>query len=161
MVLNLITYASLLHKQASILSTHELILNEPEKYFTVNIVDYHDIARLGREDFSVLFIATGGVERLVIQQFESLPRPAILLADGMQNSLAAALEISAWLRGRGMRSEILHGELTEIIRRIFVLYSNFKAQRALHGSRIGVIGTPAPWWWRATWTTCCPSGGGE
>ena len=61
------------------------------------------------------------MERLVIQHFEALPRPAIILADGMQNSLAAALEISSWLRSRGMKSEILHGELSEIIKRIFVL----------------------------------------
>ena len=114
MVLNLITFASLLHKQASILGSHELILNELEKYFTVNIVEYQNINKLTKDDFSLLFIATGGVERLVIQHFESLPRPAILLADGMQNSLAAALEISSWLRGRGMKSEILHGELPEI-----------------------------------------------
>ena len=63
----------------------------------------------------------------------------------MQNSLAAALEISSWLRGRGMKSEILHGELPEIIKRIFVLHSNFKAQQALSGSRIGVIGSPSSW----------------
>ena len=104
MVLNLITFASLLHKQASILGSHELILNELEKYFTVNIVEYQNINKLTKDDFSLLFIATGGVERLVIQHFESLPRPAILLADGMQNSLAAALEISSWLRGRGVKS---------------------------------------------------------
>ena len=145
MVLNLITFASLLHKQASILASHELILNELEKYFTVNIVEYQNINKLTKDDFSLLFIATGGVERLVIQHFESLPRPAILLADGMQNSLAAALEISSWLRGRGMKSEILHGELPEIIKRIFVLHSNFKAQQALFGSRIGVIGSPSSW----------------
>ena len=82
MVLNLITFASLLHKQASILGSHELILNELEKYFTVNIVEYQNINKLTKDDFSLLFIATGGVERLVIQHFESLPRPAILLADG-------------------------------------------------------------------------------
>ena len=145
MVLNLITFASLLHKQASILGSHELILKELEKYFTVNIVEYQNINKLTKDDFSLLFIATGGVERLVIQHFESLPRPAILLADGMQNSLAAALEISSWLRGRGMKSEILHGELPEIIKRIFVLHSNFKAQQALFGSRIGVIGSPSSW----------------
>ena len=85
------------------------------------------------------------MERLVIQHFESLPRPAILLADGMQNSLAAALEISSWLRGRGMKSEILHGELPETIKRIFVLHSNFMAQRSLFGMRIGVMGTPSSW----------------
>lgn len=145
MIINLITFASILHKQTSVRHSHEVILTELEKYFTVNIIDYRNINKLTPNDFSILFIATGGVERLVIQHFESLPRPAILLADGMQNSLAAALEISAWLRGRGMKSEILHGELPEIIKRIFVLHSNFKAQRNLFGTRIGVIGTPSSW----------------
>ena len=145
MVINLITFASPLHKQASVRSSHEIILTELEKYFTVNFIDYQDINKLTPDDFSILFIATGGVERLVIQHFESLPRPAVILADGMQNSLAAALEISSWLRGRGMKSEILHGELSEIIKRIFVLHSNFMAQRSLFGMRIGVIGAPSGW----------------
>ena len=121
MVINLITFASLLHKQASVRSSHETILAELEKYFTVHLVDYQQMGRLTPDDFSILFIATGGVERLVIQHFEQLPRPAILLADGMQNSLASALEISSWLRARGMKSEILHGELTEISKRLFVM----------------------------------------
>ena len=145
MVINLIAFASILHKQATVRNSHEVILTELEKYFTVNIIDYQHIDKLSSDDFSIIFIATGGVERSVIQHFESLPRPAILLADGMQNSLAAALEISSWLRGRGMRSEILHGELSEIIKRIFVLHSNFMAQRTLFGTRIGVIGTPSSW----------------
>lgn len=145
MIINLITFASLLHKQASVRSSHEVILTELEKYFTVRFIDYKEIDKLPPDEFSMLFIATGGVERLVIQHFESLPRPAILLADGMQNSLAAALEISSWLRARGMKSEILHGELTETIKRIFVLHSNFKAQRTLSGMRIGVMGTPSNW----------------
>lgn len=145
MVINLIAFASILHKQAAVRNSHEVILTELEKYFTVNIIDYQHIDKLSSDDFSIIFIATGGVERSVIQHFESLPRPAILLADGMQNSLAAALEISSWLRGRGMRSEILHGELSEIIKRLFVLHSNFTAQRTLSGTRIGVIGTPSSW----------------
>lgn len=145
MVINLITFASLLHKQASVRSSHEIVLAELEKYFTVRFVDYQQMNSLTPDDFSILFIATGGVERLVIQHFEQLPRPTILLADGMQNSLAAALEISSWLRTRGMRSEILHGELTEIIKRLLVMYNNFKSQRKLNGSRIGVIGTPSSW----------------
>lgn len=145
MVINLITFASLLHKQASVRASHEVILTELEKYFTINFIDYQDLDKLSSDDFSILFIATGGVERLVIQHFESLPRPAIMLADGMQNSLAAALEISSWLRARGMKSEILHGELSEIVKRIFVLHSNFTAQRSLFGMRIGVMGIPSNW----------------
>ena len=82
---------------------------------------------------------------MVIQQFEHLPRPAIILADGMQNSLAASMEIATWLRRRGMRFEILHGEVPSIIKRIRILVNNFKTQRSLYGKRIGVIGSPAPW----------------
>ena len=143
--INLITFASHLHKQSTIYSSHEVILTELEKYFTLNFVDHTEMDRLAPDDFSLVFIASGGVERMVIQRFEQLPRPTVMLADGMQNSLAAALEISSWLRRRGMKSEILHGELNEVVKRIFVLYNNFKAQRRLSGSRIGVIGSPAPW----------------
>ena len=125
MTINLIAFASLLHKQASIRNSHEAVLSELEKYFTVKFIDHQDIDKLGSNDFKIIFIATGGVERLVIQHFESLPRPAIILADGMQNSLAAALEVSSWLRNRGMKSEILHGELPSIVARVHILYNNF------------------------------------
>lgn len=145
MIINLITFASLLHKQASIRNSHEAVLSELEKYFTVKFINHQDIDKLTSDDFKIIFIATGGVEKLVIQHFESLPRPAVILADGMQNSLAAALEISSWLRYRGMKSEILHGELTSIIKRVQILYNNFQAQRSLSGLRIGVIGTPSSW----------------
>ena len=145
MVINLITFASNLQKKAIVNSSHEVLLTELEKYFTVNIVPYQDMEKIGRDEFSLLFIATGGVERLVSQFFSVLPRPVVLLADGAQNSLAAALEISAWLRARGVKSEILHGDLVEIVKRVFVLYNNFKAQRRLSGSRIGVMGAPASW----------------
>lgn len=145
MTIHLITFASQLHKQAAIRSSHEAVLNELEKVYTLNIVDYTEIGTLKESDFKILFIATGGVEKLVMQHFEELPRPAILLADGMQNSLAASLEIAAWLRSRGMKSEILHGDFNGIIQRIETLYSNFKAQHRIVGKRIGVIGTPASW----------------
>lgn len=145
MVINLITFASPLHPETTIRGCHEIILAELEKYFTVRLVRPDGLSTLKPDDFSLVFIATGGVERMVIQHFEQLPRPVLLLADGMQNSLAAALEVSAWLRARGIKCEILHGELTQVVKRIFVLQANFTAQRRLAGSRIGVIGTPASW----------------
>lgn len=145
MIINLITFASLLPKQQSVRHSHEALLSELEKYFTVKFIDYRDIDKLGSDDFKIIFLCTGGVEKQVIQHFELLPRPAIILADGMQNSLASALEISSWLRNRGMKSEILHGEFPSIIQRIHILYSNFQARRSLFGVRIGVIGTPSSW----------------
>lgn len=145
MTIHLITFASALLKQQSVLSSHEVVLNELEKYFTVRIVDPDHIRLLMPSDFAIVFIASGGVERTVISRFEQLPRPTVILADGMQNSLAAALEVHSWLRNRGMQSEILHGNLRGIIKRLLVLHQNFKAANALRGTRIGVIGTPSPW----------------
>ena len=145
MTIHLITFASALLKQQSVLSSHEIILNELEKYFTVRIIDPDHIRLLMPSDFAIVFIASGGVERMVISRFEQLPRPTVILADGMQNSLASALEVHSWLRSRGMQSEILHGNLTGIIKRLLVLHQNFKAANALRGTRIGVIGTPSPW----------------
>lgn len=60
-----------------------------------------------------------------------------------------------------MKSEILHGELSEIIKRIFVLHSNFMAQRSLFGMRIGVIGAPSGWLLPATWIIACQAALGE
>lgn len=145
MIIQLITFASHLQGQNSLRASHEVILAEIEKYFTIHVIDYRQIDQLSPDRFAVLFLATGGVERLVIQHFEQLPHPTILLADGMQNSLASALEVAAWLRARGMKNEILHGDLQEIIRRLFVLYNNFVTQRRMRGMRIGVIGTPSHW----------------
>lgn len=145
MTINLITFTSGLDNQNSVRDSHEMILNELEKYFTVNLIDQKNVGNLKEDDFSILFIASGGVERMVMQQFEVLPRPFIMLADGEQNSLAAALEISSWLRSRGMKSEILHGDFTVIADRLTLHYTNFIAQRSLTNTRIGVIGTPSPW----------------
>ena len=75
MTIHLISFASILHKQASLRSSHEAILSELEKYYTVKLIDYQDMDKLGSDDFKIIFIATGGVERLVIQHFERLPAP--------------------------------------------------------------------------------------
>ena len=46
MTINLIAFASLLHKQASIRNSHEAVLSELEKYFTVKFIDHQDIDNL-------------------------------------------------------------------------------------------------------------------
>ena len=127
MTIHLITFASALLKQQSVLGSHETLLNELEKYFTVRIVDPDHIRLLMPSDFAVIFMASGGVERQVISRFDQLPRPLVILADGMQNSLASALEVHSWLRGRGIRSEILHGNLQAIVKRLLILHHNLKA----------------------------------
>lgn len=145
MTVNLITFASNVHNSTIVQRAHEAMLNELRMHFTLNFIDHKDIDKLNKDEFGIIFIATGGVERLVIQSFEQLPRPFVLLSDGLQNSLAASLEVSAWLRYRGLKSEILHGDSEQIIKRIQKLYNNFQAQQKINGMRVGVIGTPSSW----------------
>src|SRR5699024_1726295 len=50
-----------------------------------------------------------------------------------------------WLRERGLKNEILHGDIQQIKERILNLAINFHAQQRLKQQRIGVLGAPAPW----------------
>ena len=58
MTIHLISFASILHKQASLRNSHEAILSELEKYYTVKLIDYQDMDKLGSDDFKIIFIAT-------------------------------------------------------------------------------------------------------
>lgn len=50
MTIHLISFASILHKQASLRNSHEAILSELEKYYTVKLIDYQDMDKLGSDD---------------------------------------------------------------------------------------------------------------
>lgn len=145
MEINLITFSSELNKQGSVYKVHETMLSELEKYFTVRLVDYKEAETLGDNDFRMVFIATGGVERLVVQYFEKLPHPLIILTDGLQNSLAAALEVATWVRSRGMRYQIIHGDILHMVLQVITCSNIYKAQKELRSERVGVIGTPSSW----------------
>ncbi|MEG1684898.1 MAG: fucose isomerase [Bacteroides sp.] len=145
MKINLITFSSRLSKQNEVYKIHETMLSEIEKYYTIKLVDYKDIDTIRDNDFQLVFIATGGVERLVSQHYEKLPHPLLLLTDGLQNSLASALEIASWVHAKGLKAQIIHGDSQTIIKQINTDYENFKAQQFLYGKRIGVIGFPSSW----------------
>ena len=83
---------------------------------------------------NVVMIATGGVENLFKTLFTG-DGPVTLIADGRNNSLAAALEILTWLEGQGVEGRILHGT------------NDFRAMTdaPLRGLRIGLFGEPSDW----------------
>lgn len=96
-------------------------------------------------DLRLVFVASGGTERQFAERFDSIPRPVYLLTDGKHNSLAASLEISAWVRAQGERCEILHGEPSEVARRVNDLAAAERAMAVLADSRFGVVGEPSDW----------------
>ena len=89
-----------------------------------------------------VMIATGGVEN----QFKALfsgNGPVTLIADGRNNSLAAALEILTWLGGQGIEGRILHGSNDEIMDCFGQRPRNDASP--LSKKRIGIFGQPSDW----------------
>lgn len=93
----------------------------------------------------LVFIQTGGTEGKFLEQLDRMPKPAYLLTHGAMNSLAASLEILAFLKSRGIKGEVIHGELDYVKARLINLQKIRHAQSALSKARLGVLGKPSDW----------------
>ncbi|NLI54629.1 MAG: hypothetical protein GX417_09985 [Clostridiales bacterium] len=98
-----------------------------------------------KEPFGLIYVSSGGSEGLFLQQFSSYDSPCYLLTSGDSNSLAASMEILAYLRRHGRKGEILHGDAESIAIRIRTLSRAARAKERLSGLRIGVVGKPSDW----------------
>lgn len=103
-----------------------------------------DSGESGAGALQVAFIASGGSEQEFRRCYPGLERPVVLLADGLHNSLPAALEISAWVRAQGERAEVVHGSAGRIIARLEELARFQRVRQDLRGP-IAVIGAPSDW----------------
>lgn len=124
---------------------HKELFIALEKHFTLHLVNYTKAETIPSNAYKMGFIGSGGVEDKVIQNFSSFSYPITLLTDGLNNSLAAALEVSACFGYKDMKVRIIHGSIPEMVEQVLIHHRAFAAKRSLKGKRIGVIGTPAPW----------------
>ncbi len=95
-------------------------------------------------------IATGGVENLFKRIWSAIDvetmcgpshqKTVTMIADGRNNSLAAALEILTYLGNIGVEGRILHGTNDEIISTVMETHGS----ASLRG-RIGLFGQPSDW----------------
>ena len=95
-------------------------------------------------------IATGGVENLFKRIWSAIDvetmcgpshqKTVTMIADGRNNSLAAALEILTYLGNIGVEGRILHGTNDEIISAVMETHGS----ASLRG-RIGLFGQPSDW----------------
>lgn len=145
MNLYLITFQSNLDKVESLYDIHKDLFVEIEKHFTLHLVSYKDAESIPTDEYKMAFISSGGVENLVTQYFDLLPYPIHLLTDGRQNSLAASLEVSAWIRNKGMKVHIIHATTRNMVKQLIDHHRAFAARREIKGKRIGVVGFPSPW----------------
>ena len=110
-----------------------------------------DFSTYGSREVSVIYVRTGGTEGIF--RALSLSGEVRLLTSGRSNSLAAAMEILAYVRSRGGRGEILHGPaagIAERLRRPLEVRGGGSWLRPLPeldlgGARLGVIGRPSDW----------------
>ena len=62
---------------------------------------------------TLCFIATGGTEEMFRNFADVLPRPVLLLSDGLHNSFAASFEIKSYLAQRGIPSTLFNAPLDD------------------------------------------------
>ena len=145
MNLYLIIFTSGSYKMEQIYQSHKELFMALEKHFTLHLVNYKEVESIPANAYKMAFIASGGVEDCVIRNFSILPYPITLLSDGLNNSLAAALEIAACVRNKDMKVRIIHGHTSDMAKQVLLHHKAFAAKRSLKGKRIGVIGSPSSW----------------
>lgn len=139
-LLKLYLAASGLHDSNAVQKAHCQLFNALNAQYDVTV---HNISELpGAGTVATLFVATGGVEEGIKEAIEkSTVKDITLIADGLQNSLAASMEVASWLATRDIECRIIHGDIPYILDRI----SHMLTKNALNGCRIGQLGEPSGW----------------
>ncbi len=129
-----------LHNSEAVKAAHKDIFAAMGQVFDVELVPVSDLK--GKTGTVFLFVATGGVEEGVRKAVESSDVKMIyLVADGLQNSLAASMEIAAWLGTKGIGAKIIHGTPAAMTDELLSLQTS----EALRGCRVGLMGGPSGW----------------
>ena len=89
-------------------STSELIHSLKNENLTISVEN--DPSKLYEDsDLVLILVQSGGSENLFIKNFAQFKEPYYLLTYGVNNSLAASLEILAFLKNHNLKGEVLHG----------------------------------------------------
>ncbi len=140
--IGIITLLSALHDATKVENSHYNFISGLKKDFDISFIDPEDAYSV---DLPIVFIGSGGTENFFKNIYDRLPKPVLLLTDSMQNSLAASMEILAWIRELGDDSFILHGNLDETIEQIKYSYAAYTTKRRMAEASIGVVGFPSDW----------------
>lgn len=129
-----------LHDSEAVRAAHKEIFAALESVFDIEMLPLD--ALKGADGTAFLFVATGGVEEGVREAVEhSRVSRIYLVADGLQNSLAASMEIAAWLGTKGIGARIVHGAPDDMVSQLL----SVRSAEALRGCRVGLIGGASGW----------------
>ncbi len=120
-------------------------LKEIEKEIGINF-EILKADEMPDDDFRLVYVSSGGSEGAFAKAFHMFEnKPIYLLSKGEGNSLAASMEILSFIKNKGGKGEILHGEPKDISERIESLAKASAAIKKLKGIKIGLIGKPSNW----------------
>ena len=140
------TLTSELHDERAVSAATQEFLNSLEWKMDFRGADYSDY---GTHTLDLIYVRTGGTEgifrKLLPTLLKQSEKPFYLLTSGKSNSLAASMEILSFLRQRGLKGEILHGDAGYVNGRIALLHEVEAARRKMRGTRLGIIGKPSDW----------------
>ena len=142
MKVNIYPIVSSLHNQRLIEETSKLLEPLSKKGYSFTFIT--DVNKFYEDaDLSLVLVQSGGSENLFLQAFGKLKEPYYLLTYGTNNSLAASLEIMAFLKRHHLKGEVLHGDIDYLDRRMKDLAK--KPIEIETSYRLGVIGHPSDW----------------
>ena len=129
--INLVIFSSSLHDHTSVIGSRKELFEGIRRFADLDIT-YPSMLASGRTALdslidgggcpgcelpdsqhskTICFIATGGTEEIFKDYVESLPRPVLLLSDGLHNAFAASFEIKTWLSQKGIACTLFNAPL--------------------------------------------------
>lgn len=95
--------------------------------------------------FTIVFVESGGSEPLFLKMLPELKEPIILLSNGKNNSLPAALEIKTYCSQNDIVTLLFTGEENQIAEAIKDTFNVINAYQNMNNINLGVVGEPSDW----------------
>lgn len=146
MVIALYTLTSPLHNEEAVNAASASFIQEIENAIGMKFIfKGNDFSSYGCHDLSLIYVRTGGTEGLFREILPLTDGTIRILTSGKSNSLAASMEILAYLNKEGRKGEIIHGNTGYIAERIKNISLAEHARKSLKGRKLGLIGQQSDW----------------
>lgn len=151
--LNVILLSSDINKIQPLSDTSRESLNLLRSLYNVNFVNEQYIDKIAAlNNFTVVFIESGGSEEKFLQILDKLPKPIVIISDSYHNSLPASIEICSWLHNNNIMFKHLNipaipsnKYLLEISEELTHLETIQCGLNRISKYNIALIGDESPW----------------
>lgn len=144
MKIGLVPLISSVHDQERIEQTLTGFM-EGLNQFDITELSFNQLDEVEEYDLVLVFVKSGGTENQFKDIYHRLPQPVYLLSTSLHNSLAASMEILSWIKSRGGKGEIIHGNSEQIKSRLMALSSINQTWQKMSSATLGLVGEPSDW----------------